>query len=56
MTNDQITANLCLLTVCCGWPGLCAFLAFNVGRHGLRGWLHSLVIRAKQFGPPEEAL
>lgn len=56
MTNEQITANLCLLTVCCGWPGLCAFLAFNVGRHGLRGWLRNLVIRAKQFGPPEEAV
>jgi hypothetical protein len=50
---DELTAQFCLAFVCCGWPLLWAFVAFNVGRHGPRGALRQLVIRMKRFGPPE---
>jgi len=48
--TEQTTANLCLTAICCLWPGLWAFVAFNVGRHGLRGWWRILLARAKAFG------
>lgn len=53
--TETFTANLCLLLTCCVWPSLWAFVAFNVGRHGARGWARQVVIRMKQFGYQEGA-
>ena len=51
--NDQLWANCCLGVVCLGWPGLWAFVAWNVARHGVRGWARQIVYRLKTFQPPE---
>jgi hypothetical protein len=49
----NITANCFLALLCCGWPGLCAFVAFNLGRHGASGWWRQIVYRLKAFGAQE---
>lgn len=48
--TENLTANLCLVWTCVGWPALWAFVFFNVGRHGLRGWARGLMTRAKTWG------
>lgn len=52
MTEDAI-AYACLGFVCVGWPALWVFVAVNVTRYGLRGWVRRSLERAKAGLPPE---
>lgn len=53
MNTDSWVANACVGWLCCGWPFVVGFVSFNVGRHGLAGWLRLLITRAKASLPPE---
>jgi hypothetical protein len=48
--TERTIADACLLSICCLWPGIWAVVAFNVGRHGGRGWLRLIVARLKLWG------
>ncbi len=54
MRPDQVIPNLCLGFMCIGWPALWAFVAVNVSRYGMGGWVRRTLERAKASLPPEE--
>lgn len=51
--NDQFTPYICVLTVCGLWPGLWAFAAYHIGRHGFKG-AASLFLRKAGVGRGQE--
>lgn len=44
--SEQILPQLCVLSVCCLWPGLWAFAAYHIGRHGFNGAVILLLRKA----------
>lgn len=53
MTPEQVLPQLCVLTVCGLWPGLWAFVAYQIGRHGFNG-AATLFLRKVGFGRGKE--
>lgn len=52
--SNELTSYCCLGLICVGWPALWAFVAVNVTRYGLGGWVRRSIEHAKASLPAEE--